>query len=907
MEIKKDINDLLANGDYIELQYEKWKGDPSSVGREWDIFFQGFSLASCPRSCVAADRARKQSQVASLIYAYRDLGHLGADINPLEEKPPIPDFLEIESFGLEKKDLELVFDTGHLGGPERAKLSEIIAILAETYLGTCGVEYIHIQNREQRRWLQNQMEPRRNKPSFSNEEKLRILENLTDAELFETFLQSRYPGQKRFSLEGLESLIAAVHTIVEEAPELGAEEIVFGMAHRGRLNVLANILDKPYEEIFSEFEDIAYEKFVGGDGDVKYHKGFSSDHMNRFGKNVHLSLTPNPSHLEAVGPVALGRARAKQRLRKDMEERAKVIPLVIHGDAAFAGQGVVAETLNLANLEGYRVGGAVHIVANNQIGFTTAPEEGRSTRYTTEVAKMTEAPIFHVNAEDAEMVAYVSGLALKFRQKFRKDVVIDIIGYRKYGHSEGDEPSFTQPAAYKKIRAKMAAKKIYTDKLLAENVLSEPEVIRMAETFENRLKEASEKVSRGISMPAATPFDGRWKGFGNPYSFEKVETKVCPELIREVFKALTKFPDGFSLHSKLKKRMDEIDKTAKGEAPADWALAELLAYGTLLAEGFGVRLSGEDSRRGTFSQRHAVLRDTETEENFIPLNNIKGGQGHFCVYNSMLSEFAVLGFDYGYSLVDPNMLVVWEAQFGDFVNGGQVIIDQFLTSSLSKWGFSSGLFLLLPHGNEGQGPEHSNGYLERFLSACAQENIEVANLTKASQYFHLIRRQMKRNFRRPVIVMAPKSLLRSPLAASPMNEFTEGSFNEFLVSGTAPENAARVVFCSGKIYFDLLAAKENSKREDVEIFRIEQLYPFNDRFFLQIFMKYRNAKEFVWAQEETKNRGAYHFMKDKLEELAEIKLAYFGRKASASPAGGSMKLHLKEQREIVMGALSIKE
>jgi 2-oxoglutarate dehydrogenase E1 component len=907
MEIKKDIGDLLRSGDYIEQQYDKWKADPSSVDKEWDIFFQGYTLASCPRSCVAADRAKQQSSVASLIYAYRSLGHLGADLDPLNEKPPLPDFLKIEAFGLDTKDLGTVFDTGHLGGPERSTLEELLAILNETYLGTCGVEYIHIQNRDERRWLQNEMEPRKNMPSPDIQEKLRILENLTDAELFETFLQGRYPGQKRFSLEGLESLIPAIHTVVEESPEFGVEEIVLGMSHRGRLNVLANILDKPYKEIFSEFEDIVVDKFVGGDGDVKYHKGFSSDHLNRFGKSVHVSLTPNPSHLEAVDPVVLGRARAKQRLRNDIEERGRVIPLLIHGDAAFVGQGIVAECFNLSHLEGYRVGGTMHMIANNQIGFTTAPDEGRSTRYATEVAKMTEAPIFHVNAEDPEMVVYVTLLALKFRQKFKKDVVIDIIGYRKYGHSEGDEPSFTQPAAYKKIRAKKSVRRIYIEKLLGENILSEEQVVKMAEAFQNRLKEAADRMSEPATAEMPVSLKNRWKDFGNLYRFEKAETRVSGQKLQEVFKALIKMPEGFSLHSKLKKRMDEIDKAARGEIPVDWALAELLAFGTLLAEGYGVRLSGEDSRRGTFSQRHSVLRDTETEELYIPLNNISDKQGRLCVYNSMLSEFAVLGFDYGYSLVDPKMLVIWEAQFGDFANGGQVITDQFLTSSLSKWGFSSGMMLLLPHGNEGQGPEHSNGYLERFLSACSGENMEVVNLTKASQYFHLIRRQLKRNFRRPVVIMAPKSLLRSGQMASPLSEFTEGSFEELLLSSGKPENIERIILCSGKIHFDLAKALENSNQDNIAIVRVEQLYPFHEDLFKKLMAVYKNAKDFLWVQEETKNRGGYGYMRDKLEETAGIRLRYAGRKASSSPAGGSMKMHLREQEEIVISALSIKE
>ncbi len=894
----------VANSPLVDGLYQQWREDPSAVGREWQIFFEGFDLATCPRTCVAADQARTQSQVASLIYAYRSRGHLLAQLDPLGNNLASHPDLALEAFGLTEADLGRVFDTGHLGGPERAPLREIIALLKETYCRNVGVEYIHIQDVRVRRWLQARMEPARNHPSPTREERLEILRNLNDAEIFETFTQSRYPGHKRFSLEGAESLIAAFHALVERAPDLGAEELVVGMAHRGRLNVLANILDKSYAEIFSEFEENIPPESVGGDGDVKYHKGYSSDHTNRGGKVLHVSLTSNPSHLEAVDPVVEGRARAKQRQRDDMEHRTKVIPFLIHGDAAFAGQGLVAETLNLSQLEGYTTGGTVHFIVNNQIGFTTTPREARSTPYSTDVAKMIEAPIFHVNGDDPEAVVYVTELALEFRQAFGKDVVVDMICYRRQGHNEADEPAFTQPVLYKKIKDRPSVRRLYAKQLLESGVISAQEGEAITARFQARLQQAFEEVKAHDVTPAPPAVGPYWTKLKKEYSPDAVKTEVPAEALKDVARALTSIPDGFTLNPKVARRLPEVMRAVAEGGSVDWATAELLAMGSLLNEGTPVRLSGQDSGRGTFSQRHSVWQDMTTQEPYVPLNHIRPGQAKFCVYNSMLSEAAVLGFDYGYSLAEPRMLVIWEAQFGDFANGAQVIIDQFLVSSVAKWQRSSGLVLLLPHGMEGQGPEHSNAYMERYLAACADDNIQVVNLTTSAQYFHALRRQVKRDFRRPLVVMAPKSLLRSPLASSPVDAMINGHFSEVLDDPEPPSNPRRLVFCSGKVFYDLLQRRRQDKVEGVALVRVEQLYPYPGAHMAEIAARYGSAREIVWAQEETQNRGGWTFMFPRLLELFPAsRVRYAGRAPSASPAAGSLAVHKREQEALVRSAL----
>jgi len=893
-----------SNADYVDQLYQDWLDEPGSVSRDWQVFFQGFKLGDVPPLPVATDDAYLQSKVASLIFAYRSSGHLIAQLDPLGNNLTEHPHLALEAFDLGEEDLGKVFDTGHLGAPQKAKLREIIAILKQTYCRSVGVEYIHIQDRAIRRWLQARMEPSRNQPNFSHERKLEILELLSDAESFEVFLQKRFPGQKRFSLEGAESVIPGFHALVELAPELGIEELVVGMAHRGRLNVLANILDKPFSMIFSEFEGNYIPDSVGGDGDVKYHLGYSSDHVNHQGKVLHLSLTSNPSHLEAVNPVVQGRARGKQVLHADTEERRQVVPFLIHGDAAFAGQGLVAETLNLSQLKGYKTGGTVHLIINNQIGFTTLPPESRSTLYSTDVAKMIEAPIFHVNGDDPEAVAMVMELALQFRHEFRKDVVVDMICYRRHGHNESDEPAFTQPQLYAKIKDRPPVRRLYEEKLRAAGELRGEEAEQLAHRFQDQLQKALEETRKKPPEPELYAFGHRWTGLNNPYDHRPVRTGVDHWLLMDVTRALTTVPSGFALNPKVARKLPRQLEAVEQRQTVDWAFAELLALGSLLHEKMPVRLSGQDSARGTFSQRHAVWSDAVTCETRIPLMHIHPQQARFCVYNSLLSEAAVLGFEHGYSRVDPRMLVLWEAQFGDFANGAQVIIDQFIVSSQSKWQRSSGLVMLLPHGYEGQGPEHSNAYLERYLAACAEDNIQVCNMTTPAQYFHVLRRQQYRPFRRPLIVMSPKSLLRHPRVVSPVNELVRGHFRELIDEPAEAGPFHRLVLCSGKVYYDLLERREKDGLDNVALVRVEQFYPWPDGQWAKIAERYGDVDEVVWAQEEPANRGGWTFIFPRLYELFGRRvIRYAGREASASPAVGSLKIHRQEQEELVVQAL----
>ena len=899
---------LLASSDYVEQMYEQWQQDPSSMSEEWRLFFSGFDLAARPTGAVASERAADQSKVVSLIFAYRNLGHLIADLDPLGDNLDSHPLLKLETFGLDEENLDDVYDTGHLGGPKQATLREILAALAETYCRTTGVEYLHVQDTPVRRWFQKEMEPNQNRPNFSREKKHRILGQLIDAELFESFTHGRYQGQKRFSLEGAESLIPALHQFIETAAETGAEEVVMGMAHRGRLNVLANILQKPYAMIFNEFEDNIRPDPYGGDGDVKYHRGFSSDYTTTNGAEIHISLTANPSHLEAVDPVVEGRARAKQRRRNDTAERTKVLPLLIHGDAAFAGQGLVAETFNLSQLKGYSTGGTVHIVVNNQIGFTTLPGEARSTRYPTDVAKMVEAPILHVNGDDPEAVVHVIDMALRFRQEFKRDVVVDMVCYRKHGHNEGDEPAFTQPLMYQKIQNRPSTRAIYQLQLEGEPAITLEESEELTNSLQGRLLEAFQSVKEACSLNEKEDhaFAGIWSDFDHRHCFDCTETGVPYDQLLMVAAALTSVPEGFRLNRKVGRRLPGHLEAVEDKGDVDWALGELLAFGSLLVEGTPVRLSGQDSMRGTFSHRHAAWFDTKSQEIYIPLNNIAPGQARFCCYNSMLSEAAVLGFDYGYSLVEPNMLVIWEAQFGDFANGAQVIIDQFISAAYDKWHRVSGLVMLLPHGYEGQGPEHSNAYLERYLMACAEENMQVCNLTTPAQFFHALRRQILANFRRPLIVMSPKSLLRHKQAVSPLDELVVGMFQEFLEDPLTPESPRRLVLCSGKVYYDLAAGREERGIDDVAIVRVEQFYPFHTELFERVVAPYRGASEIVWAQEETRNRGGWAFMMPRLQELfPDRPVRYVGREPSASPATGSSSIHRQQQAELVREALEI--
>ena len=811
--------------------------------------------------------------------------------------------LEPSTFGLTEADLDRTFHT-KLFDPPQATLRDLIAALRETYCRSIGVEFMHIRNPQVRDWLQERMESVRNQPSLDIRQKRRIILKLNAAELFETFLGGHYVGAKRFSLEGGETLIPLLDAIIERAARFGVKEMVLGMPHRGRLNVLANTLDKPYGMIFGEFEDNQPETYAG-DGDVKYHLGFSADHVTADNHSIHLSLTPNPSHLEAVNPVVEGRMRAKQRKFKDRDRKLGV-PVLIHGDAAFAGQGLVAETLNLSQLKGYRTGGTVHVVVNNQIGFTTSPVDSRSTRYCTDVAKMIEVPIFHVNGDDPEAVVYVAELALDFRETFGLDVVIDLVCYRKHGHNENDEPAFTQPLMYAAIQQRPTIRAIYTQKLIESGDLSQEEADTIAETFSDKLQAVYDEVHDHSAkvIPPTPGFAGQWKGLKPGYSFEPVDTGVPIETLKRITRATTTIPEGFHVNPKIKRQLDARLKIIETGEGIDWGFGETLAFGSLLAEGIPVRLSGQDSRRGTFSHRHAVLVDGTNAEFYVPLNTVSDNGTEICVYDSFLSEAAVLGFDYGYSLDEPNMLILWEAQFGDFANGAQVIIDQFIASAESKWGRASGLVMLLPHGYEGQGPEHSSARLERFLSLCAEDNIQVVNATTPAQYFHLLRRQVKRDFRKPLIVMTPKSLLRSKQAVSSLNDFASGHFQEVIDDQVAPERVKRVVLCSGKVYYDLVAKREEwNKTRDVAIVRLEQLYPWPAAALEAAVGRYRAAREWVWCQEESQNMGGWTFVSPLLRKLTAQDFQYVGRDASASPATGSHTVHDREQKELVEAAI----
>ncbi|MEZ5275910.1 MAG: 2-oxoglutarate dehydrogenase E1 component [Opitutaceae bacterium] len=898
-----------SNLELIDTYYESWRNDPSSVDASWRSFFEGFELAANGgRTGVTASAVvdgHKQSQVDSLIYGYRTLGHAQADIDPLSDKPPPDPRLALGEFDLTEADLESVFDSGHYLGGGPMRLSTIIEGLKATYCGKLGIEYIHMQDTKARRWIQNRLEPIRSTPDYPAEKQIRILRKIYAAETFESFLQTRHTGQKRFSLEGGETLIPALDALIEHCALLGPKEIVLGMAHRGRLNVLANTIKKSYEFIFREFEENYIADTVAGDGDVKYHLGYESTIQSKLGPEVDICLAANPSHLEAVDPVVQGKTRARQRLRGDLD-RKLVIPVLIHGDAAFAGQGIVAEVFNFSQLPGYRTGGTIHIVVNNQIGFTTTPTEARSTHYCTDIAKMIEAPIFHVNGDSPLHVVLAVEAALEFRQKFQRDVVIDMVCYRKHGHNETDEPMFTQPILYQKIAKHPPISQIMTAQLVESGTMTQEEVKAIEEEYREsleaalaRAKKAQEEANQKVN-----PFEGSTATFQPPYSFEPVKTRVALDLLEKVTRGLTRIPEGFKINPKLKRFLKNRLDGFENRTPIDWAFGEALAFGTLLVEGTPIRLSGQDSERGTFSQRHAALHDIETRERYVPLLHLDSQQARFCVYNSLLSEAAVLGFDFGYSLDYPQMLCLWEAQFGDFANGAQVVIDQFITCSESKWQRVSGIVLLLPHGYEGQGPEHSSARLERFLQACAENNIQVCNPTTPAQMYHLLRRQMKRSFRKPLIVMAPKSLLRHKDAVSSWDELTDGSFCDILVDPNAPKKARRVILCSGKVYYDLNAYRTENKINDTAIIRVEQLYPLNKEALKQAVHAHRQATSWIWCQEESKNMGAWTYIQPELMDLFQRDFTYAGRDRSASTAVGSLAHHKYELAELLKAAFN---
>lgn len=887
------------NLDVIDEFYTRWSADPLSVDPQWQAFFEGFELAGSRPATSGSDTS--QTGVVRLMMLYRNNGHLQAHLDPLSDKPNSHPLLSLSECGLSEKDLDRTFDCSGFRGMKNATLRELVAALNETYCNTVGVEFLHIQDNATRDWIKDKIEPIRMRPNLSERQQGRTLMMTYYAEIFERFLHTRYQGQKRFSLEGGETLIPILDALVEKGPELGVKEYVIGMAHRGRLNVLANILRKPYQNIFAEFEDNFLPDSIDGDGDVKYHLGYSSTIETTNGKQIHLSLTPNPSHLEAVNPVVEGRTRAKQRAHGDFERKAGV-PLLIHGDAAFAGQGIVAETLNLANLEGYTTGGTIHVIINNQIGFTTSPIDSRSSTYCSDVAKMIQAPIFHVNGEDPEACVFIAELALEFRQTFKRDVIIDMYCYRRHGHNEGDEPAFTQPLLYQKIAGRPSIGAIYTKKLVDAGVLKPEEGAEIEERFRQKLDKAQKEMREsGPGRRGMSSFSGIWKSLQPKYHPELAPTKTNTniETLKKVIDHLTVVPAGVTINPKVTRLLQQRKDSVYLGENIDWATAEALAFGTLLVEGHSVRLTGQDSRRGTFSQRHATLTDAKDGKRYDLFDGLAKEPANFCVYDSLLSEEAVLGFEFGYSLDAPLTLVLWEAQFGDFVNGAQNIIDQFIVCSESKWQRSSGLVMLLPHGYEGQGPEHSSARLERFLQSCAEDNIQVCNFSTPSQYYHALRRQMKRDFRKPLVIMTPKSLLRHKECVSKIKDFTEGHFHEVIDDTTPrPDRIRRVVICSGKVYYDLLEKKTN---DDVAIVRLEQFYPFPETQLRQVLSRYNKA-EVVWVQEESQNMGAWTFVEPRLRAMGFNPL-YIGRDASASPAVGSLKIHQREQAELVEAAL----
>jgi 2-oxoglutarate dehydrogenase E1 component len=870
----------LENLQLLESLHASFQKDPESVDLSWRAFFEGMELGS---------RGNVQSspdlRIYQLIDAYRTYGHLMASCNPLEESaPPEPRELNIQVLGFASSEMDTLFPTCGFMKEKEAPLKQIIDELKKTYCGTIGVEYMGLREPAIEKWLQERIEPGF-EIRFGNQDKMAFLHSLNKAELFEVFIHTKYVGQKRFSLEGGETLIPMLAAIIDLGSENHVREVVLGMAHRGRLNVLANILNKSYAHIFHEFEDFYAPESFEGTGDVKYHKGF----VGSF-NGVKVVLAANPSHLESVNPVVEGSARALQELKKDKARQKEVLPILIHGDAALAGQGVIYETIQMCHLNGYSTAGTLHIVINNQIGFTTLPKDSRSTHYCTDIARSFGAPVFHVNAEDPEACIAVARLALEMRQKFGCDVFIDLLCYRKYGHNESDEPTFTQPREYQIIKAKKTIRKIYEEKLIREGVLTQDSAESSEKEFKESLSRSLEKIKEiMVSTKSETVQE-------KPDLFKAIHTAVSEKELVQLAETFSQVPKEFNLHPKivrlLKERLDMV-KGDPAHSQIDWGMGEHLAFASLLVNGVHVRISGQDSRRGTFTHRHAVWVDQKTHERYFPLSHLKEGQGLFDVFNSHLSEFSVLGFEFGYTLSYPGALVIWEAQFGDFANGAQIIIDQYLSSSEQKWGLTSNLTLMLPHGYEGQGPEHSSGKMERFLQLCADDNIQVVNCTTPSQLFHLLRRQSLRELRKPLVIFTPKALLRHKEAVSNLQSFAQGSFEEVLDDPFSVKSPQKLLLCSGKVYYDLIAERALRQNVPVVIVRLEQLYPLHEKKLIDIARKYRDVKEIMWVQEEPSNMGAWEYMRPHLARLFG-KVNYAGRVRAASPAAGSYTLHKKQ-------------
>ena len=899
---------------FIDDIYETYRKDPQSVDASWRKLFEYTPIR--PINGAAAQPIALEglvtmtdpgffAKVWALINAYRARGHFEANLDPLGllQAAPHPE-IDPKAYGLTEADMDKLVPGGYFNGPDSLSLREVIRRCRETYCGHIGVEFMHIISPTRKAWLHQRMEKTLNKPDIDRATKLDILEKLARSEAFERFVHTKYVGTKRFSLEGSETLIPLLDVALEHAVRGGVDEAVLGMAHRGRLNVLATIIGKPPREIFAEFEDID-PKSVFGAGDVKYHLGYSRD-ITIAGKTIHLSLAFNPSHLEAVDPIVVGRVRAKQRRKKD-EQHATVLGILVHGDAAFAGQGLVAETLNLSEIHGFRTGGTLHVIVNNQIGFTATPAEARSTPYATDVAKMLQCPIFHVNGDHPEAVAQVVGLAMEYRREYKTDVVIDMFCYRKYGHNEADEPSFTQPLMYKVIEKKESVVKIYAEKLVTDGTTTPGDVEALLSRVHQELEEELKVAKATSQRPTITAGQGVWKGYmgGPDRAVPDVDTGVPRERILQLAERANKLPDGFHPHPKIARLLDQRLAMARGDQPYDWAGAEMTAFSTLVAEKRMVRLSGQDTCRGTFSQRHAVVVDVDTGEEYSPLQHLVPGQADFRIYDSALSEAAVMGFEFGYSLDFPDALIGWEAQFGDFVNGAQVVIDQFVSSSEDKWRRISGLTMLLPHGYEGQGPEHSSARPERFLQLSAEDNMQVCYPTTPAQYFHLLRRQVHRPWRKPLIIFTPKSLLRLPAAGSKLDDLTIGRFQRVLGDAAAPppSDVRRVIFCTGKVFYDLAEGRRKKNDQKTAIVRLEQLYPWRDEEIQPYLDRYAKAEDIVFCQEEPSNMGFAWWVEPRLRKLIGRPLRITSRVESASPATGSTKAHQMEQQALVDEAL----
>ncbi len=895
------------NADFIDAQYRQWKTDPRSVSEEWQYFFQGFEIAATGTISgltpeADGDQAMRQSRVQALIYRYRDIGHLMACLDPLAACPTDHPLLNLKAFNLTPEDLDRHFYARGFPDPRSVPLRDILAALKETYCRSIGVEFMHIQDPSERRWLEDRMEPVRNHPPIEANTQRRILEKLLQAALFEQFLNKKYLAVTRFSLEGGEAIIPALDLLVDHLAQRGCRELILGMAHRGRLNIQTNILQKSYEDIFSEFESCYSQDDLVGAGDVKYHNGYLTDIATAGNGSLRIFLMNNPSHLESVNPVVEGFVRARQDILND-EQRRQVMAVLIHGDSAFAGQGIVSETLNMSQLEGYKTGGTLHLVINNQIGYTTLPEHARSTRYSTDIAKMLMVPIFHVHGENPEALAHVFRLAAEYRWEFGKDVVIDIICYRRYGHNEGDEPYFTQPQMYERIRQRPSVHEIYAEQLLEDAIVSNTDIDNLTRQINQRLEEAYETIHGSECLFPIPQYYENWEQVHSTYSFDPVDTGVKQETLIGLAEKLNRVPQGFSINPKLQRLLEKRQQSIEKTEGIDWATAESLAFASLVTEGAPIRLSGQDSGRGTFSQRHSVIFDIQTAARFIPLAALDPKQAQFYVYDSLLSEAGVLGFEYGYSIAQPTGLVLWEAQFGDFSNNAQAIVDLFIASGESKWQRLSGLVMLLPHGYEGLGPEHSSARPERFLQLCAGENMQVCNPTTPSQYFHLLRRQAKSRYRKPLIILTPKSLLRHPLAVSNLQSLTQDHFQPVLVENSKVNTAEKILFCSGKIYYELLIRKYDLNIDNIAIARLEQLYPFPEDQLKTIIKKYSGAGQWIWVQEEPENMGAWQFVGPRLEKLAGTTVSYIGRAAASSPATGFPTIYKQQQSGIVNEAV----